>query len=85
MFARYRKSKQNIARIRAGSAYGISPRNDEQAFALDVIMDPAVSLSALTGTAGTGKTLLALAVALSPTEHYDHILLARPVIPIQNQ
>ena len=48
-------------------------------------MDPAVSLIALTGTAGRGKTLLALAGALAQTELYDQILLARPVIPLQNQ
>ena len=85
ILARYRNSSHSIARIRTGPAYGISARNDEQAFALDVIMDPAVNLIALTGTAGTGKTLLALAGALAQTDLYDQILLARPVIPLQNQ
>ncbi len=85
ILARYRNSTHSIARIRTGAAYGITPRNDEQAFALDVIMDPSVNLIALTGTAGTGKTLLALAGALAQTNLYDQILLARPVIPLQNQ
>ena len=52
---------------------------------MDLIMDPEIKLIALTGTAGTGKTLLALAGALEQSEMYDQILLARPVIPLQNQ
>ncbi len=65
--------------------YGIRPRNDEQAMAMELIMNPNIKLIALTGTAGTGKTLLALAGALEQSDMYDQILLARPVIPLQNQ
>ena len=44
--------------------YGIEPRNAEQSFAFEVLNDPNIKLVALTGKAGTGKTLLALAAAL---------------------
>jgi PhoH-like ATPase len=67
------------------TAFGISPRNDEQTFALDAVLNPNIKLISLTGTAGTGKTLLALAGALAQADLYDQILLARPVIPLQNQ
>jgi PhoH-like ATPase len=66
-------------------AYGISPRNTEQNFALDALLNPNISLVSLTGIAGTGKTLLALAAALAQEDEYDQILLARPVIPLKNQ
>ncbi len=85
VLARYNGRTGIIKGIQPITAYGISPRNDEQALAMDLIMDPEIKLIALTGTAGTGKTLLALAGALEQSEMYDQILLARPVIPLQNQ
>lgn len=48
--------------------YGFRARNKEQIFALDLLLDPAISIVTLTGTAGTGKTLCALAAALSQLE-----------------
>ncbi|MDR2937654.1 MAG: PhoH family protein [Prevotellaceae bacterium] len=66
-------------------AYGIEPRNAEQTFAMNALMNPNVKLVSLTGIAGTGKTLLALAAALAQEGDYDQILLSRPVIPLQNQ
>lgn len=85
VLARYNRSLRRIVPVRKLSAYGIYPRNDEQTFALDAIMNPDIKLISLTGTAGTGKTLLALAGALAQTDLYDQILLARPVIPLKNQ
>ena len=64
---------------------GIEPRNSEQAFALHSLMNDDVKLMALTGTAGTGKTLLALAAALEQHENYDQILLARPIVALGNK
>lgn len=58
--------------------YGIEPRNAEQTFAFEILNDPHVKLVALTGKAGTGKTLLALAAALGKLSDYKQILLARP-------
>ncbi len=53
-----------LERVVKRSAYGVEPRNAEQIFALDALMRPEVQLVTLTGRAGTGKTLLALAAAL---------------------
>lgn len=85
VLARYNDRTKKITAINAVTAYGITARNEEQEFAMDAIMNPDIKLLSLTGTAGTGKTLLALAGALAQAELYDQILLARPVIPLQNQ
>ena len=85
VLARYHADTDLIKGIDEKSVYGIKPRNDEQALAIDLIMDPKIKLISLTGTAGTGKTLLALAGVLEQADMYDQILLARPVIPLQNQ
>ena len=85
VLARYDNKTGLIKGIRKNSAYGISARNDEQALAMDVLMNPDIKLISIMGTAGTGKTLLALAAALEQADMYDQILLARPVIPLQNQ
>lgn len=83
--ARYDAHKRRLVPVTSQKAYGISPRNSEQIFALDALMNPHISLVSLTGMAGTGKTLLALAAALAQEEDFDQILLSRPVIPLQNQ
>ena len=51
-----------------------------RAFAFEVLNDPNIKLVALTGKAGTGKTLLALAAALGKLTDYKQILLARPIV-----
>ncbi|MBQ1656708.1 MAG: PhoH family protein, partial [Bacteroidales bacterium] len=61
------------------------PRNDEQKMALDACLNPKVSLVALTGGAGTGKTLLALASALEQERDYEQIILSRPTVILGNQ
>jgi PhoH-like ATPase len=63
----------------------IQPRNREQTFALDLLLDPAVALVTLVGKAGTGKTLLALAAALERKKEYRQIFMARPVVPLSNK
>ncbi|MFA7180115.1 MAG: PhoH family protein [Bacteroidales bacterium] len=83
--ARYNKGSDTVTQVKKERAYGIEPRNEEQAFALDALLNPSIKLVALTGTAGTGKTLLALAAALEQENLYDQILLSRPVIPLKNQ
>lgn len=64
---------------------GITPRNAEQAMAFDLLADPSLTLIGITGTAGTGKTLLALAAALVMAEDYQQILLARPIVSLANK
>ncbi|MDY6822235.1 MAG: PhoH family protein [Thermodesulfobacteriota bacterium] len=66
-------------------AYGIMPRNAEQIFALNALMDPRISLVTLSGKAGTGKTLMALAASLEVRKNYKQVFLARPVIPLGNR
>lgn len=75
----------NLHRVRKWRAYGIDPRNAEQAFALHALLDPDVKLVTLTGKAGTGKTLLALAASLELRKRYRQIYLARPVVPLSNR
>jgi len=85
VLARYNKPTNSLFGIKRQRAYGIDPRNDEQTLALDALLNPDIKLVSLTGTAGTGKTLLALAAALAQEQDFDQILLSRPVIPLQNQ
>ncbi len=74
-----------IERVKKNSAFGINPRNAEQAFALDAILNPEIKLLTLQGVAGTGKTLLSLAGALEQRRNYHQIYLARPVVPLSNK
>ncbi|MDR0437791.1 MAG: PhoH family protein [Bacteroidales bacterium] len=83
--ARYEKNTDNLVRVEKQRCYNIEPRNSEQTFAMDALLNPNVQLVSLTGMAGTGKTLLAVAAALQQEANFDQILLARPVIPLQNQ
>jgi PhoH-like ATPase len=93
---RYKKEGNSIFRIfdveslsvvrRRNSMYDIEPRNIEQECAMDALMNPLIEVVALTGKAGSGKTLLALAAALQQTTKSDplfkQILVARPVVPM---
>ena len=74
-----------LERVTKGYAYGISPRNAEQTFALHAILDPSIPLVSISGAAGTGKTLLALAGALEQRRSFRQIYLARPVVPLSNK
>lgn len=67
------------------SVWGITARNREQNFALNLLMDPEVDFVTLSGSAGTGKTLLALAAGLTQTLDqglYKEIIMTRVTIPI---
>ena len=81
----FRASDRRIVRVPKVRAYGIQPRNAEQLFALNALLDDSIRLVTLAGTAGTGKTLLALAAALECRRNYRQILLARPVVPLSNR
>lgn len=85
VLVRYNPFTQKIKKIEKESNFGIQPRNAEQAFALEVLNDPQIKLVALTGKAGTGKTLLALASALKQHKLYNQILLARPIVSLSNK
>ncbi len=84
---RYSPERQGIVPLKNFSegVWGIKPRNQEQCFALDLLLEDQVRLVSLTGISGTGKTLLALASALQKTvkeKLYQRILVARPVFPL---
>lgn len=76
---------QQIVKVEKKSNFGIQARNAEQAFAFEILNDPEINLVGLTGKAGTGKTLLALAAALSQHNEYTQILLARPIVSLSNK
>ena len=85
VLAHYNPQSKQIERVDKKSAHGIKPRNAEQTFSLNALLKPEIKLTSLTGKAGTGKTLLALAAAISQHEIYDQILLARPIVALSNR
>ena len=85
VLATYRAADQSFVRVEKTTTYGITPRNAEQSFALKALLNDDIKLVTLAGTAGTGKTLLALAAALECRQRYRQILLARPVVPLGNR
>ena len=74
-----------MGRVVKQRTYGIDPRNAEQTFALDALLRDDVLVVSLTGKAGTGKTLLALAAAIHQRQKFTQIFLARPIIPLANR
>jgi PhoH-like ATPase len=85
VLARYNKEDDSMNRVIKTAAYGVIPKNAEQAFALDAIMNPDIKLVSVQGVAGTGKTLLSLAGALEQRRNYHQIYLARPIVPLSNK
>ena len=83
--ARYDTRRNRIVLVRSKEAYGIRPRNDEQRFAMDACRNPEIPLVSLTGGAGTGKTLIALAAALEQERDFDQIILSRPTVVLGGQ
>ena len=67
------------------SVWGLKPRNREQLFALNLLLDPNIHCVTLTGLAGTGKTLMAIAAGLSMTmdrQLYRRLVVSRPIFPM---
>lgn len=67
------------------SIWGIHPRNAEQSFALDSLLNDEILFVSLVGKAGTGKTLLAIAAGLHKTldqGHFQRLLVSRPIFPM---
>jgi PhoH-like ATPase len=67
------------------SVWGVSARNREQNFALNLLLDPECDFITLTGTAGTGKTLMTLAAGLSQVledRRYSEIIVTRVTVPV---
>ena len=85
VLARYNGVTDKIEKVEKKYVFGIKPRNAEQTFGLNALLNEDIKLVALEGVAGTGKTLLALASALEQKNKYDQIILARPIIPLSNR
>ena len=84
---RFDQEKEGVVPIRKlrDGVWGVRPRNKEQHFALDLLMNDDIKLVTLVGKAGTGKTLLALAAGLQKSleEHsFQKLLVSRPIFPL---
>jgi PhoH-like ATPase len=84
---RYDATKRAIVSLRVprDGVMGVRPRNKEQSFAIDLLLDESIRLVTLVGKAGTGKTLLAIAAGLKRTVEdgaYTRMLVSRPVMPL---
>lgn len=87
LILRHRGKQRGFVEVQLPSdgVWGLSPRNPEQSLALDLLLDPSLHLVTLTGRAGTGKTLLALAAGLQQLlegEGYQRMLVSRPIFPM---
>ena len=87
--ARFIRGSAPLQKVRSGERVKIfnalSPRNKEQAFAIDLLLDNTISLVSLIGKAGTGKTLTAIAAGLElvlEKGEYDKLIVSRPVTPM---
>jgi PhoH-like ATPase len=79
------QQKEVLRKVDKFDIYGIKARNAEQTFATDALTNNNIPLVSLTGKAGTGKTLLAIASALHVRKNYRQIYIARPVVPLSNK
>ncbi len=81
----YDKTLKNLKLIHQESVFNIFPRNAEQSFAIDALLNPVIKLVTIQGNAGTGKTLLALASALEQRKDFRQIYITRPIVPLSNK
>jgi len=82
VFGKYDPYMRHISLIEEQSAGEIYPKNTQQIFALNALLDPNIPLVSISGTAGTGKTLLALAAAITKKRDFFQIHLAKSVEPV---
>jgi len=88
-FLNYNKPLRHVTEQRL-AAWNVQPRNKEQTFALNLLMDPNIQVVSLVGQAGCGKTLLAVAAGLNQTidlsgkfnPRYKKLLISRPIQPM---
>ena len=86
--ARYVSPSMPLRQLsRANKIWGIKPRNKEQQFLMDALMDPAIEIVTAIGKAGSGKTICAIAAGLEQTidettQAYTRVIVSRPVQPL---
>ncbi|HAY33431.1 MAG TPA: PhoH family protein [Ignavibacteria bacterium] len=85
VLAHYDPIREVLRKVDKTDIYGIKSRNAEQTFATDALINTEIPLVSMTGKAGTGKTLLAIASALQMRKNYRQIYIARPVVPLSNK
>ena len=81
---RFTHEQSHLAQVKNAKAmWGVTPRNTEQRYALDLLLDPSVAVVSLVGRAGSGKSLLALCAGLEQVigtqKKYDRLLVSKPV------
>lgn len=81
----YDAKQKKLFSVLPRTIFNISPRNDEQSFAIDALLNPAIKLVTIQGKAGTGKTLLAIASALEQRKDYRQIYVTRPIVALSNK
>lgn len=88
LLGKYVKDLDRVIPLRSISEpWGIGALNEQQRYALDLLLDESIHLVTLVGKAGTGKTLLAIAAGLQATideRTYRRILVSRPIMPMGN-
>lgn len=89
-FVDYNKPVKHV-NVHDSSAWGIKPKNYEQYFAIDALLDPDIQVVSLIGIAGSGKTLLAVAAGVAQvfgkkgaTKLYDKMIVSRPIQTLGN-
>lgn len=84
LLARYSGGMIRTLKVPKEGVLGIKPKNKEQHFALDLLLDDTVSVVTLVGSSGSGKTLLAICAGLSKVldGKYKRLLVSRPVVPM---
>ncbi len=81
----YNVNDRTLKHVNGHGIFGVKPRNAEQSFAIEALLNPAIKLVTIQGNAGTGKTLLALASALEQRRDYRQIYITRPIVPLSNK
>ena len=85
VLAAYEQETKVLRRVNKTVAFNVVPKNAEQAFAIDAILNPNIKLVSIQGVAGTGKTLLSIAGALEQRRNFHQIYIARPIVPLSNK
>lgn len=85
VLAKYSKKNNSLVHVQKLSVCNIMPKNEEQIFAIDAILDPGIPLVILEGPSGTGKTLISVAASIAMRKNYSQIYFIKPVVHISGK